>query len=310
MKIGFFGTPDIASYCLEELHRNHEIVFAVAPCDKPAGRNLQMQCCAAKEKALSFDIPILQPDSLRDPSFPGTLDSFDADIFVVVAYGKLIPRSVFDRPRLKTINLHPSLLPKYRGAAPIQWALINGEKETGVTVQLINEKMDAGDIIAQEKISVSEDMNAEDLYRAVLPVGARLLDQAINALASGTASPRVQDESQVSLCGKITHDTARIDWSSPAENIHNLVRGLNPRPVAWTTFRGQNLKIFRSALFTESIAEKPEPGQVIRLGKKRLLAGTGRGPLEILELQLETKKRVDAQAFINGQRLEAADRFI
>ncbi len=149
-----------------------------------------------RKKALSFDIPILQPDTLKDPAFLETLDRFDADIFVVVAYGKLIPRSVFDRPRLKTINLHPSLLPKYRGAAPIQWALINGERITGVTVQLINERMDAGDVILQEEIPVDETMNAGDLYDIVLPLGARLLDRAINALASGTATPMAQDESQ------------------------------------------------------------------------------------------------------------------
>jgi methionyl-tRNA formyltransferase len=310
MKIGFFGTPDIASYCLDELHKRHEILFAVTPPDRPAGRSLHLQPCAAKLKARSLGIPLMQPEKLKDQAFLDELFKFDADIYVVVAYGKLIPRTVFDHPRLKTINLHPSLLPRYRGAAPIQWALINGEKITGVTVQLINERMDAGDIILQENIPVDGNMNASDLYSIVLPLGAGLLDRAISALASGSADLKTQDESLVTLCGKITQDTARIDWSLPALNIHNLIRGLNPKPVSWTSFRSQNLKIFRSSIFTESPAEKPEPGQIIRFEKKRLLAGTGAGVLEILELQLETKKRVDALAFINGQRLEQGDRFV
>ena len=306
MKIGFFGTPDIASYCLNELLKEHTVSFAVTPCDKPVGRNRQIQFCPAKDLAMCHGIPLLQPESLKDPAFMEELRKYEADIFVVVAYGKLIPAEVFEYPRLKTINLHPSLLPKYRGAAPIQWALINGETRTGVSVQLINERMDAGDVVLQKEIDLDQDINAGGLYEKVLPVGARLLKESISLLASGEAKPFSQNEDDATYCGRITRDTAHIDWNDSAMNIHNLVRGLNPKPVAWTTFRGQNLKIYRTSPVSpeEDIQDGPGPGAIMRYHKKRLIAGTGSGFLELLELQPETKKRMDALSFINGQRIE------
>ena len=309
MRVGFFGTPGIASYVLEKLCCRFDVVFLVAPEDKRCGRDLKLQNCAAKETALCHDVPVLQPKSLKDPEFAETLKGFGADIFIVVAYGRMIPPSVFNIPRCGTINLHPSLLPLYRGAAPVQWALINGETVTGVTVQMINEELDAGDIVLSRVIDLDENMTAGDLYDLVLPMGAELVIEAVELLGSGrTDVLKKQYHSRATYCGKIDTETARINWRSSAFEIHNLVRGLNPRPVAWSTFRGKHIKVWETRIFREK-APAPAPGEVAVFQKKRLIAGTGEGVLEIISIQPETKKRMDGAAFINGYRLAAGDRF-
>lgn len=308
MRVGFFGTPEIASYVLQHICNIYDIVFLVAPEDKKCGRDLKIQECASKEFAVCRDIPVLQPKSLKDPEFENILRTFNADIFVVVAYGKLIPRSIFAMPRLGTINLHPSLLPKYRGAAPVQWSLINGDMETGVTVQMINEELDAGDIVLQEKIEIDENITAGELYDLVFPIGAALVVKSIDLLGSGEIVPVNQDHSGATHCGKIDKDTAKIRWDSDARSIHNLVRGLNPRPVAWTTFRGHHMKIWKTSVFS-GITPGLKPGEVRKFEKKRLLAGTGSGVIEILEIQPENKKKMDGLSFINGYRLQEGESF-
>jgi methionyl-tRNA formyltransferase len=210
----------------------------------------------------------------------------------------------------KTINLHPSLLPRYRGAAPIEWALISGEKETGVTVQLINERLDEGDILSRRTIPVTESMTAGELYRLVLPLGAELLIDTIRRLESGDIAPEKQKDADAFYCGKIDRALARVDWEKPAREIHNLVRGLNPRPVAWTEFRGGNTRLWRTALPDFALDEIIAPGELRVHAKKRLLAGTGDGALEILELQPENKKAMDGAAFINGYRLTPGERLL
>lgn len=308
MKIGFFGTPDIAGYCFNRLKEEFEIVFLVAGDDKPAGRNLNMQCCPAKTIALEHSIPVFHPVKLTDQAFISDLRNADADLYVVVAYGRYIPAEVYTLPRLGTINLHPSLLPKYRGAAPIQWALINGEDETGITVQMINERLDAGDILLQKTISLSTDTTAGELYETVLPLGAEMLAEAVGLLQSGKAAPRMQNEDEATYCGKIDKELPRIKWENSARDIHNLVRGLNPRPGAWTEFRSMTLKIWKTRCFTEANPEA-EPGRLMVLQKKRLLVGTGNGLLEILGLQPERKRTMDSLSFINGYRLNANEGF-
>lgn len=308
MKIGFFGTPDLAARVLGDLHALHEIAFAVTAVDKEAGRNREIQFCPAKAKALDLGIPVLQPHTLKDPAFHEELVFYRADIYTVVAYGNLIPRAIFDHPPFKTINLHPSLLPRYRGAAPVQWSIINGETETGITVQLINEKLDAGDIVVQERVPVDGAMTAADLMAIVSSRGAGLMDRAIRILADGSARPVVQDESQATYCGKIDRELARIGWNRTAREIHNLVRGLNPKPVAFTMFRGENIKIWKTAPL-ENASLDAAPGTIIRYQKKRLCAGTGAGVVEILALQPANKKIMDGLSFINGYRLTPEDRF-
>lgn len=309
IKVGFFGTPEISSQCLASLIDEFEILFVVTGEDKPRGRNQKVSWCEAKDTAMCNDVPVYQPRDLRDPEFIQSIQQYKADIYVVVAYGRIIPREIFDYPPLKTINLHPSLLPKYRGAAPVPWALINGEHETGVSVQLINERLDAGDIIIQEKVSLANDMTAGELYDITVPLGAQLLSEAIQLLASGKAEPVPQDESLASYCGKIDKDISRINWNSGAGDIHNLVRGLNPRPLAWTTFKGKNIKIWKTAFFNEETGMTLRPGELYRFKKKHLLVGTSTTCLEILLLQPETKKTMDGPAFCNGHRLEPGDSF-
>lgn len=308
MKIGFFGTPEIASFSLTELSNHFDISFVVTTCDKPRGRSQKVCGTPVKECAEGICIPVFEPESLKDEDFIEELRSFQADIFVIVAYGKIIPRAIFDMPRLGSINLHPSLLPKYRGAAPVQWALINGESVTGVTVQMIEEKLDAGDIVIQKKINVTPEMNAADLYEEVLPIGAELLVKAIDGLNNSEITPQKQNEDEAVYCGKITKELANIDWNKSAEEIHNLVRGLNPKPTAWTTFRNANLKIWKTSVATGEDLPNLSPGEFLKFRKKHLLAGTGNGILEILELQPQNKKRLDAVSFINGSRLEQGEK--
>ena len=320
MKIGFFGTPDIAAYCLEKLVDRFEISFVITGEDKAVGRHQHVSIGPVKTLALAKEIPVYQPSRLRDQSLVEQLRNHDADLFVVVAYGKLIPGEIFNLPRLKTINLHPSLLPLYRGAAPVEWSLIRGESVTGITVQMINERLDAGDIVLQKNIPLEPDTTAGELYETVLPLGSSMVIEAIDLLSSGKACPISQDDSKATFCGKIDRDTAHIDWNRPAEEIHNLVRGLNPKPVAWTTLRDRNMKIHRTRLIAPGeVTLAPEPmrllsaveaGQIAVVGKKRLFTGTSSGPLEILEIQPETKKIMDAAAFINGFRLVPDERFI
>ena len=308
MNIGFFGTPELAARVLAGLAREHSVSFAVTAEDKRAGRNRELQLCPAKSEALRLGIPVLQPLSLKEPSFLEEISACGAEAFVVVAYGSLIPRTVFAHPRLGTLNLHPSLLPRYRGAAPIQWCLFNGETETGITVQLINEKLDAGDIIVQEKMPVPADMTAGDLMEIASSTGAGLISRALGLLASG-AAPVKQDESLATYCGKIDRDTARVDWKRHPHEIHNLVRGLNPKPVAFSRFRGEQIRIWKTAPPPVDAPGTPIPGVLVRYQKKRLLAGTGDGFIEILQLQPANKKIMDAGAFINGYRLVPEDTF-
>ncbi|MCL1833790.1 MAG: methionyl-tRNA formyltransferase [Leptospirales bacterium] len=309
MRVGFFGTPDIASHMLKRLCREHDVLFLVAPEDKGRGRNLKVTVCSSKEIAESEDIPVLQPKSLKNQEFVEELKKFNADIFIVVAYGKLIPESVFTLPRYGTINLHPSLLPKYRGAAPVEWAIINGEKETGVTVQMINEELDAGDIIAQEKIQLNNSITSGELYEIVNSIGEELLLKSVEILSDGRDRLIPQDHSKATYCGKIDRDTALIDWNKSSSEIHNLIRGLNPKPAAWTNFRNMNMKIWKTAEFNNNEISL-KPGQILKHNKKQLIAGTGSGILEILEIQPENKKRMDGLSFINGYRLAENEFFM
>lgn len=309
MKIGFFGTPEIAAFCLDKLSEKFEISFVVTCEDKARGRNQKVCCTEVKNMAISKEIPVIQPSTLKNEAVIKQINSYNADIYVVVAYGFIIPEAIFDFPRLKTINLHPSMLPKYRGAAPIQWAIVKGEKETGITIQQVNEKLDAGDIVLQRKMSLDNNINSCELYEKVLPIGAEMLIEAINGLDKGTLELNKQDENKVIYCGKIGKDTAHINWTESKETIHNLVRGLNPKPVAWSTFRSKNIKIWQTIIPIDEDLPELQVAEITKFKKKRLLVGTANGILEILQIQPENKKMMDATAFINGSRLEAGEKF-
>ena len=310
MNVGFFGTPEIASYCLEKLATVHNIKFVVTGEDKSSGRNRKINFSPVKQLALNLGVDIYQPSSLKGNKFYEDIIGYEVDIFVVVAYGKIIPRNIFDIPRLKTINLHPSLLPLYRGAAPIEWAIVDGNSESGITVQLINEKLDAGDIVLQNKIALNESMTSGELYDLVLPMGSDMLLESIELLNSGEYEPQIQDDSMATYCSKIDMDIARIDWSKSSKAIHDLVRGFNPKPVAWSEFRESRMKIWETALFTENIDINLPFGTIYKITKKRLLISTGDGFVELMSIQPQGKKRMDTISFINGYRIDELERFI
>ena len=309
IKVGFFGTPDIARQCLSSICGKYETVFTVTSSDKAQGRNLKVCCTPVKECAEEECIDVFQPDNLKDPEFEKTLMKYNAHIFVVVAYGHLIPRNIFSMPRLGTINMHPSFLPKYRGAAPVQWALIKGETESGISVQLIDEKLDSGDLVIQKKFAIDENITAGELYSKIIPFACECVSEAIDLLDSGKAVPLKQDHSAATYCGKITKDIARIDFSSNSEEIHNLVRALNPKPGAWCTFREKHIKIWKTAVCKETEIPDLSAGEIFRVGKKRLFVKTVNSAVEIIEIQPENKKVMTAVEFINGMRLIEGDFF-
>lgn len=309
MKIGFFGTPDIAARCLDYLAGRFDVAFVVSCEDKPKGRSLRVCETPVHEAASRLGIPVLQPQSIKDPSFAESLGAYGADIFVVVAYGKIIPRAVFAQPRLGSINLHPSLLPLYRGAAPVEWAIRSGETVSGVTVQCINERLDAGDIILQEKMDLGPDETAGEFFERAVARGGAMLEEAILGLDAGTITPLVQDETRATYCGKITKEGSRIVWDESAESIHNQIRAFNPTHVAWTTLRGKNIRVLRSSVPHGEGLPSLCRGELAVFAKKRLFSGTGSGLIEILELHPETKKVMDAASFINGYRLTPGERW-
>lgn len=310
MKIGFFGTPELAAYCLERLSADHSVVFVVTCEDKPQGRCLNVCSSPVKDAAIAKGIPVLQPGNLKDPETLELFRNYNADIYVVVAYGCIIPRSIFAQPRLGTVNLHPSLLPRYRGAAPVQWALLSGETRSGVTVQLIDERLDAGDVVMQMPFDIHPDETTGDIYERILPESYSLLHDAIRALDAGTVRPIPQIEADATYCRKITRESARLDFTRTTLELHNQVRALNPKPGAWCEFRERTMKIWRTTIPHDEIAIPDlAPGALFRVGKRRIMVRTGDGVLEIVELQPETKKVLTALEFINGSRLDSGERF-
>ena len=309
IKIGFFGNSNLSAFCLNGLMEDYDVSFIVTGEDKRAGRGRKNQSIPVKQIAEEKNIPLFQPINLHESNILEAIKKIQVDIFVIVAYGKIIPEKVFTIPPLNAINLHPSLLPKYRGAAPVQWALINGEKTTGITVQLINKKLDAGDIILQQKIDIEMDMTAGDLYHIILPTSVNLLKESIKILSSGKNTLTKQNEADATYCNKINRETAQIKWNKSSISIHNLVRGLNPYPSSWTIFRKKNLKILKTIPFNEELDIHLKPGYLKKFQKKKLLVGSGNGNLEILQIQPEAKKIMDATPFINGYRIIDDDHF-
>jgi methionyl-tRNA formyltransferase len=246
MNIVFMGTPDFAVPSLEILLKNgyHPVAVVTAP-DKPRGRGQQVSFTPVKDCALQHSLPVLQPATLSDPAFISSLISLHPDLFIVVAF-RILPAKVFLIPGKGAFNLHASLLPKYRGAAPINWAIINGEKESGVTTFFLREKVDTGNIILQARIAIHDSMNAGELHDILSEVGAEIVLQSIRLIELGKAAPRVQDDTLSSPAPKIFKDDCRIDWSKSAAKVHNFIRGLSPYPAAWTMHGGTMLKVYKS----------------------------------------------------------------
>lgn len=297
------GTPDFAVASLSRLHEHpeFELVGVVTAPDRRAGRGRQLKASPVKEYAVGQHIPVLQPEKLRDPAFLAELDALDADLYVVVAF-RMLPELVWSKPRKGTFNLHASLLPDYRGAAPINWVLINGEQETGATTFLIDHKIDTGQMLLQQKMSIPDEWNAGDLHDALMEMGADLVLETAIGLQQDRLTPQEQDHALYThKAPKIFKESCRIDWQQPAETLYHFVRGLSPYPAAWTEWEGNNVKIL-GAIRAER-TEKMPPGRVLQ-EENRLFVACGTAWLEILHLQLAGKKRMDTRTFLNGQKEE------
>lgn len=295
------GTPDFAVPSLKILLDNgYEVVAVVTAPDKPGGRQ-GVQQSAVKLFALENGLPILQPVKLKDPDFVDALRALKADLQVVVAF-RMLPEVVWSMPPMGTMNLHGSLLPKYRGAAPINWAIIRGEKETGVTTFLLQHEIDTGDLLYQERIPIGENDTAGEVHDRMMQVGAGLLLRSVQALENGTATPSPQADVEATHAPKIHTDTCRIDFNQPTETVHNFIRGLSPYPGAWTMLGDKVLKIIRTEK-AQADTQPAKAGEFLVEGKKTLKISTSDGYLQVLELQLEGKRRMSAVDFLNGNHL-------
>lgn len=291
------GTPDFAVPSLEILLDNgYDIPAVITAPDKPGGRHGLLQS-AVKKFALSRELPVLQPERLKNPDFLETLRAYRADLQVVVAF-RMLPEVVWAMPPRGTLNLHGSLLPKYRGAAPINWAIINGETETGVTTFLLRHEIDTGDILFQEKMPIGENETAGEIHDRMMAMGANLVLRTVQALEQGHAHPQPQADTEASHAPKIFTETCRIHFDQPTQRVHDFVRGLSPYPGAWTMLEDKTLKITRTE--KEIAAHNLLPGQVLSDGKHYLKLAARDGFVRVLELQLEGKRRMGVHDFLNG----------
>jgi len=299
VRLVFLGTPAFAVPTLERtVQAGHEVVAVLTQPDRPRGRGQQPAPPPVKEAALRLGLPVYQPERVRRPEAVEQLRSFGADAMVVVGYGQIIPQVVIDLAPLGIINVHASLLPKYRGAGPIQWAIVNGETRTGVTTMRINAGLDTGDMLLKTETEIGPEETAVELGSRLAVMGADLLVETLAGLAAGTIVPEPQDDSQATLAPLLKKEDGRIDWSAPAAAIHNRVRGLQPWPGGFTTFRGQTLSVLRTRV---AGAGQGAPGRIVSL--RPLLVTSGDGTLEIAEVQMEGRKRMAAADFVNGQRV-------
>ncbi len=296
------GTPDFAVASLDALvQANFDVVAVVTAPDKPAGRGQKLNESAVKKYAVEKGIPVLQPEKLKNPEFIAELKSYQADLQVVVAF-RMLPVVVWSMPAKGTINLHGSLLPQYRGAAPINRAIINGEKESGVTTFFLKEEIDTGDIILSDSVAISDDETAGDLHDKLMAIGAQLLVKTLHAIEAGEVTEQPQPQSDdLKHAPKIFKEDCKIDWNNSAQQIHNLIRGLSPYPTAFTTLNDKNLKVFKAEI------EDKEPGIAaggfLTDGKTYLKFAAKDGFIKLLDIQYEGKKRMLIEDFLRGMRL-------
>jgi len=303
MKIVFMGTPEFAAASLKKLLKSrHQVLVVVTVPDKAQGRGQKIHTSAVKKYALSEGLEVLQPESLKDDVFISRLKSCGADAFVVTAY-RILPREVFTIPHAGTINVHASLLPKYRGAAPINRALMNGETVTGVTTMKIDARVDTGQILLQEEQKITADMNAGELHDLLAEKGADLLIKTLDLLEVNKIEARMQDDSQATKAPKINRDTQRIEFAQPADQVHNHIRGLSPYPAAICFLEDKQLKIYRSKIIDRE--ERIEPaGTIINISVDCFDVCCNPGLLRIIEVQIQGKKRLAVKDFLNGYNLK------
>lgn len=297
MHVIFMGTPEFAVPCLSALAEKHSVVGVFTQPDKPKGRKQVLTPPPVKERAKELDIPVFQPNTLKGDEAFKTIVQLNADVIVVVAYGKILPQKILEQPRFGCINVHASLLPKYRGAAPIQWSVINGEKETGVTTMQMDAGLDTGDILQSSSLTIGDDETADELHDRLSALGAELIIKTLEAVENGTVTRTKQDDNLSSYVSVLSKDISPIDFTKSAQEVHNHVRGLNSWPSASAVIDGKRIKIHKTRL-ADGFGK---PGEIISL--KPFTVACGSGAVEILELQLEGKKKMAADDFLRGNKL-------
>lgn len=307
------GTPDFAVDTLDAIVKDgHEVLLVVTQPDKAKGRGKKLQYTPVKEKALEYNLPVAQPEKVRKEAFMEELETLNPDVIVVVAFGQILPERILNIPKYGCINVHASLLPAYRGAAPIQWAVIDGLEESGVTTMYMEKGLDTGDIICQSRLTLSQDETGGSLFERLAKEGASLLLTTLKELEAGTATRTKQDDSKSSYAKMLTKDMGNLDFSQDAVVLERLIRGLNPWPSAYTRLKEKSLKVYEAKVLSETEVEsfdakQAESGSVIAVDKKSFVVRCGKGALRIMNLQLEGKKRMDTAAFLLGYKIEVGE---
>jgi methionyl-tRNA formyltransferase len=304
MRIIFMGTPDFAVPSIRLLMEHHyEVAAVVTAPDKPRGRGQQVSFTPVKEFSLKHQLPVLQPEDLKNTSFISQIQQLQPDVMVVVAF-RILPHEIFTLPKFGTFNLHASLLPKYRGAAPINWAIINGEQETGVTTFFLQEKVDTGNVLLQARMPIRQDATAGEIHDALSLLGAETVVQTVQMIEAGKANPQPQDNTLATPAPKIFKHDCRVPWTASAQKTHDFIRGLSPYPAAWTTHKGKTIKLYK----TNSIEKhSAKPGVVLQRTADSLIIGTGDNALSILEIQQEGRKKMMIEEFLRGYHIEIGD---
>ena len=306
MKVIFMGTPDFSVGTLEALvQAGHDVVLAVTQPDKPKGRGKEMQFTPVKECALKYNIPVYQPVKVRESACVEELRKYEADIMVVVAFGQILPKEILEMTPFGCVNVHASLLPKYRGAAPIQWSIIDGEAVTGVTTMQMNEGLDTGDMLLKVEIPIEEKETGGSLHDKLAEAGAKLCVETLKALQEGTVTPIPQGDSPTSYAKMLDKQLGNIDWNKSAVEIERLIRGLTPWPSAYTNWQDKVMKIWDASVCDE--ASSAEPGTIVKVEKDAFYVQTGKGLLVVRELQIPGKKRMDAGAFLRGYQIKESE---
>ena len=299
MRVVFMGTSEFSVGTLENLVKaGYEVVGVITQPDKPKGRGKSMQFSPVKEKALEYNIPVYQPFRVKEEAFIEELKAMEPEFIVVVAFGQILPKAILDMPKYGCINVHASLLPKLRGAAPIEWSIINGEKETGITTMFMDVGLDTGDMLLKSVTPIEPSDTGATLHDRLSIMGAKLLVETLTGLENGTIQRIKQKDEESSYAKMLTKSLGKIDFTKSAEEIERLIRGLNPWPSAYTSLDGKTLKIWSAKVIGED--STGTPGEIVEVTKNSMVIQTGKGQLSLLELQLEGKKRMEVDAFLRG----------
>lgn len=312
MKIVFMGTPDFAVGALQAIiEAGHQVSAVVTQPDKPRGRGKELQMTPVKACAADHNIPVFQPVKIKEPEAVEILRGYDADIFVVAAFGQILSEEILSMPKYGCVNIHASLLPKYRGAGPIQWAVINGEKKTGITIMQMEKGLDTGDMLLQKEVEIDPKETGDSLHDKLAAAGAELIVEALPKIEAGQLTPRKQNDAESCYAKMLQKSMGRIDWNMTADKLDCLIRGLISWPGASTTFRGKNLKIWEQEPAAEGDfsvqISASAPGTVVSVEKEAFYVQTGEGALKVLSVQIEGKKRMDVKDFLLGYPIKAGE---